>query len=156
MLQLWAHCAKYHGYRQCAESRVQKWLLKIPTNGGVVEKIPALIMNFLLCPFLLWNSRHFIIFLHSLVSENPFNVSIKITMKRKIILLWKFMRTEAEFRSCVTCSRDQNDFKNTGILCLFGFLVLVLFLWVPCQLPYLCSCRTYELGKKLQIIKNWD
>lgn len=38
------------------------------------------------------------------------------------------MRTEAEFRSCVIYSRDHNDFKNTGILCLCGFLVLVLFL----------------------------
>lgn len=39
--------------------------------------------------------------------------------------------------------------KNTGIVCLCGFFVLVLFLCVPCQFSYLCSCGAYVLGLKI-------
>lgn len=40
-------------------------------------------------------------------------------------------------------------FKNTRIVCLCGFLVLVLFLCVPGQFSYLCSCGVYVLGLKV-------
>lgn len=142
------HCVKFHHLTQHAKASVQKWQMKIITNQGVVEKISALIMNFLLSLLLLWNSRHFILFLHTLVSQIPFYVSIKITMKRKIILLWKFMRI-GSLEARLFIPGSIMTFKNTVIVCLCGYFVLVLFLCGPCQFPYLCSCRTWVLGTKV-------
>lgn len=132
------------------KSRTQKWLLEIPANRGVVNKISALITNFLLSPLLLWNSRHFILFLHSLVSEIPFYVSGKIMMKRKIILLMKIHENRQSLEAVLFIQESTMTFENTGILCSCGFFGLVLFLCVLCLCSYLCSCWAYVLGLKVE------
>jgi len=40
-------------------------------------------------------------------------------------------------------------FKNTGIVCLCGFFVLVPFRCVPSQFSHLCSCGAYVLGLRV-------
>lgn len=134
----------------CISSSMWNPGLEIPANWGVVNKISALITNFLLSPLLLWNSRHFILFLHSLVSEIPFYVSGKNNDEKENNSLMKIHESRQSLEAVLFIQESIMTFKNTGILCLCGFFALVLFLCVLCLFSYLCSCWAYVLGLKVE------